>query len=80
MSIALRGSATIYFMPDGVGPMEIASAQKLTISLPVTIIPGGNQPTSANFQTAFNLLAAQVAGPALAPFLGQIQGWSTGGN
>lgn len=85
---ASNGGVTLAWVPDGAGPMSMPSAQKITAagypgsnfqSPLVVTVPGGDSPTTGNITTACNSLATALATYFNAS-IGQIQGWSTGGN
>lgn len=88
MSYQIRASVTIMWIGDGVGPMEVGSAQVFTATVGPTAsssvgsiaVPGGDSPTSGNISTACTSLATAVAAVFnTTANLAQIQGFSTGG-
>lgn len=84
MSYGLKWSASVVWIGDGVGPMEVPSAQVLTVSQASaggggTIqVPGGDAPTTGNISTACTSMATAAAA-ALNANIGQIQGFASGG-
>lgn len=87
MSYAIQWSASVVWIGDGVGAMEVPSAQRIKGSSGDTgstyagmiAVPGGDAPTQANFNTAISgTMVTNVEG-FIAANLGQIQGFATGG-
>ena len=85
----LKWSVNIVWAPDGAGPESgVGNAQSLLVSeaggtgvpagAPI-IVPGGNAPTQANFNTAVVAIVAP-AEAAIAANLAALQGWATGGD
>ena len=88
MSYQLRASVTVMWIGDGVGQMEVGSAQVFTATVGPTaqssvgsiVVPGGDTPTSGNMSTACTNLATAVAAVFnTTANLAQIQGFATGG-
>lgn len=84
--IQVFGEITIAWVPDGAGPMEVPSAQRLTIKAqpqygntgPV-VVAGGNTPTGAQVTAAIATLGTNIATVMTnATNLGVIDGWVTG--
>lgn len=78
----------VCWVPDGAGPMEVASAQSAAVTTdfggspgmggPV-VVPGGDSPTGANLTTAAATLGTNLGAALNSPLmLARIQGWSTG--
>lgn len=81
MAIAISSSISIDFIPDGVGAMEVPSAQRIKLSIPMQFVPGTlNSPTAANFQTAFTALATAMGVALTTAQINQIGQWGSGGN
>lgn len=84
MSYRLNWTATIAWVGDGAGPMEVVSAQVLTVNQNSTsgggsvVVPGANAPSTANVVTACATAGVNMAA-ALNVNIGQIQGFATGG-
>lgn len=84
--IVITATVTFGWVPDGAGAMEVPSAQQLTKkALPVygdtgmVVVPGGNNPSSANITTALNTLATNMATVfETTANLAIIQGWQNG--
>lgn len=84
MSYGLKWQFSVVWIGDGVGPMEVPSAQVLTVTQAspsgggVIPIPGGDAPSTGNISTACS--SAATAGAAvLNANIAQIQGFATGG-
>ena len=79
----LKWTLEAYWVGDGAGPMSVESAQRLLMVDKVyggaTLVPGGDSPTQANFNTAISGTIVTNMEAAIAANLGQIQGFSTGG-
>ncbi len=84
MSYGLKWTASIVWIGDGVGPMEVPSAQVLTMTQASTggggiiSVPGGDSPSTSNISTACTTMATNAAA-ALNANIAQIQGFSSGG-
>lgn len=79
--------ATIYWAPDGAGPVTVPEAQSLEASVgdagcnasgTFVLVPGGNAPTTGNISTAVTAAAALITTYMQAQ-IAQIQGWASGG-
>jgi hypothetical protein len=89
MAYQLLYTVRVCFVPDGAGPMSVPSAQSFAFSQEQTIIvPGGNSPSLANFNTAMTSSSSTPAAGSMAADLNTqisadlatIQAWATGGN
>jgi hypothetical protein len=84
MSYRINWTASIVWVGDGAGPMEVPSAQVLTVNQNSTsgagsvVVPGANAPSTANISTACTTVGTNMAA-ALNVNIGQIQGFATGG-
>ncbi len=84
MSYQIRWTATICWVGDGGGPMEVPSAQVLTVNQAsasgggLVLVPGANAPSTANVVTATGTVGTNMAA-ALNVNIAQIQGFATGG-
>lgn len=87
MSYGLRWSLDTVWIGDGVGAMEVPSAQRLKVSsgdtgqtwAGIVAVPGGDTPTAANFNTAISGTVVTNMEAAILANIGQIQGFATGG-
>lgn len=80
MAYFIRYRLEVDYVPVGAGPMTTAQQQKKTFfqGAPVAV-PGGEAPTSANFNTAITGgMTADLEAQVLAA-IAQIQGFATGG-
>lgn len=78
MAIAVQEIVRIMFVPDGVGAMEVPSAQVVSFTSPIQIVAGGNVATFANVSAALDNVDTLLQ-PQITAALGQINGWATGG-
>ena len=93
MAFAIRYQLDIVWVPDGAGPMTMATgagpglgtsgmgnAQALTFyqGAPV-IVPGGDSPNQSNFNTAIGTTMAADLEAQVAANLSRIQAFATGG-
>ena len=93
MSFRIDYSVTVTFVGDGMGPMELPGSPAISFfgsglgAAPLGIpgqggqlVPGGNTPTAANFTTALNSMAADIAAQIAVPAtLARVQAFATGG-
>ena len=79
MAIVVIGKISLAFATDGAGPMFEPDAQVLTFSLPLTVVAGGNAPTTSQITTAIQAAATSVAGTFnLAVNNAIVEGWAAG--
>ena len=86
-------NVNIVWVPDGAGPMEVSTGPVLSLNNvpyagpPQVVVPGGNTPTLANFNTALTGSSATPAAGSMCADLSaqisaalvRIQGFATGG-
>ena len=85
--IVLKWRATLCFVPDGAGSMEVPSAQSFELNNDFgansgfIVVPGtNNSPTAGNITTACNTMATNAAaGFNTGPNLARIDAWGAGG-
>jgi hypothetical protein len=82
MAYVLGWSVVAKWVGDGVGTTA-PNAQSLKMVASAyggdVLVPGGDSPTQANFNTAITGTMTTNLEAAIAANLAQIQGWSTGG-
>lgn len=88
MAYKVRYTVFVDWVPDGAGPMSIASVQTLELDQTAPVLVAGGYPlTQANLNTALTgSSATPAAGSAMADMVAQLalalprlQTWTTGG-
>lgn len=81
MAYGLKYSLDVVWIPDGAGPMTVPDSQKLKmVQAAVVLVPGGDAPSQANFNTAISGAMVTDLEAQVATNLTAIQAWATGGN
>jgi hypothetical protein len=71
---------SVKYLPNGAGPMTIPEAQVKTFFQTTSVlVPGGDAPTTGNFNTAISGAMVTDLEGQVAANIGQLQGFATGG-
>ena len=79
MAIVVIGKLTLAYATDGAGPMFEPDAQAMTFPVTLTVVAGGNAPTTTQITNAVAAAAATAAAQFnAAPYYGTVLAWNQG--